>query len=36
MSNYVIIDMFAKAVQSGNARQAIADAADQIKTIYAS
>jgi multiple sugar transport system substrate-binding protein len=36
MSNYVIVDMFAKAVQSGNAKQAIADAAEQIKKIYSS
>jgi len=34
MSNYVIVDLFAKAVQTGNAKQAIADASDQVKKYY--
>ncbi len=34
MSNYVIVDMFAQAVQNGNAKQAIADAAAQVKKYY--
>jgi multiple sugar transport system substrate-binding protein len=34
MANYVIIDMFAQAVQNGNVKQAIADAATQVKKYY--
>ncbi|MHB8575364.1 MAG: ABC transporter substrate-binding protein [Dehalococcoidia bacterium] len=34
MANYIIVDMFARAVQTGNVKQAISDAADQIKKTY--
>ncbi len=34
MSDYIIVDMYAKAVQNGNAKQAVQDAADQIKKTY--
>jgi len=34
MANYVIVDLFAKAVQTGNAKQAIADAVEQVKKYY--
>ncbi len=35
-SKYIIVDMYAKAVTSGNAEAAIKDAEDQLKRIYGS
>jgi multiple sugar transport system substrate-binding protein len=34
LAKYIVVDTFAKAVQSGNAKEAIDWGADQLKRIY--